>query len=225
MSAAASRRSTSPRRAGRSSASRASPRRSSVSCTDHNGHDAAYMQQWDGTKWVKVSDWIQPDEGQGASDARRGGQGLRRRRTPAGRSAPKLATSRRKPTCIAIASPRRRGRRRFLVGSGCGSMCRRRARDIRRRAQAETHPLGQQHRGDLRSRHPGAEGRVARRAEGRHRGAARRQRRRQDHHAEGDLQPAARRARRRHQGLDRVRRRRGAGPARPTSWCGAAASR
>lgn len=31
-----------------------------VSCTDHNGHHAAYMQQWDGTKWVKVSDWIQP---------------------------------------------------------------------------------------------------------------------------------------------------------------------
>jgi branched-chain amino acid transport system substrate-binding protein len=31
-----------------------------VSCTDHNGHQAAYMQQWDGTKWVKVSDWITP---------------------------------------------------------------------------------------------------------------------------------------------------------------------
>ena len=32
----------------------------SVSCTDHNGHHAAYVQQWDGTKWVKVSDWIDP---------------------------------------------------------------------------------------------------------------------------------------------------------------------
>jgi branched-chain amino acid transport system substrate-binding protein len=32
----------------------------SVSCKDHNGHHAAYMQQWDGTKWVKVSDWIMP---------------------------------------------------------------------------------------------------------------------------------------------------------------------
>jgi branched-chain amino acid transport system substrate-binding protein len=31
-----------------------------VNCTDHNGHHAAYMQQWDGTKWVKVSDWIAP---------------------------------------------------------------------------------------------------------------------------------------------------------------------
>ena len=31
-----------------------------VNCTDHNGHGPAYMQQWDGTKWVKVSDWIQP---------------------------------------------------------------------------------------------------------------------------------------------------------------------
>jgi branched-chain amino acid transport system substrate-binding protein len=33
---------------------------SGVSCTDHNGHGSAYMQQWDGTKWVKISDWISP---------------------------------------------------------------------------------------------------------------------------------------------------------------------
>jgi len=32
----------------------------SVSCSDHNGHASAYVQQWDGTKWVKVSDWIAP---------------------------------------------------------------------------------------------------------------------------------------------------------------------
>jgi branched-chain amino acid transport system substrate-binding protein len=31
-----------------------------VNCSDHNGHHAAYMQQWDGKKWVKVSDWIAP---------------------------------------------------------------------------------------------------------------------------------------------------------------------
>jgi branched-chain amino acid transport system substrate-binding protein len=31
-----------------------------ITCTDHNGHGPAYMQQWDGTKWVKVSDWISP---------------------------------------------------------------------------------------------------------------------------------------------------------------------
>jgi len=31
-----------------------------VSCTDHNGHQAAYLQQWDGTKWTKISDWITP---------------------------------------------------------------------------------------------------------------------------------------------------------------------
>ena len=40
--------------------------------------------------------------------------------------------------------------------------------------------------------------------EGRHRGAAGRQRRRQVHDAEVDLQPAARRARRGHQGLDHL---------------------
>jgi branched-chain amino acid transport system substrate-binding protein len=31
-----------------------------VNCSDHNGHGSAYMQQWDGTKWVKISDWIVP---------------------------------------------------------------------------------------------------------------------------------------------------------------------
>ena len=31
-----------------------------VSCTDHSGHQAAYMQQWDGSKWVKITDWIAP---------------------------------------------------------------------------------------------------------------------------------------------------------------------
>ena len=80
------------------------------------------------------------------------------------------------------------------------------------RRQGGRDPVGQQYRGDLRSRHPGAEGRVARRAQGRHCRAARRQRRRQDHDAEGDLQSSAFRARRRDQGLDRVRGPGGAGP-------------
>src|SRR5690348_8820947 len=31
-----------------------------VTCDDHNGHSPAYLQQWDGTKWVKASDWIEP---------------------------------------------------------------------------------------------------------------------------------------------------------------------
>jgi branched-chain amino acid transport system substrate-binding protein len=31
-----------------------------VNCTDHNGHAPAYMQQWDGAKWVKITDWIAP---------------------------------------------------------------------------------------------------------------------------------------------------------------------
>jgi len=31
-----------------------------IACDDHNGHNAAYMAKWDGTKWVKGSDWIQP---------------------------------------------------------------------------------------------------------------------------------------------------------------------
>ena len=31
-----------------------------VTCKDHNGHGSVYIQQWDGHKWVKVSDWISP---------------------------------------------------------------------------------------------------------------------------------------------------------------------
>jgi branched-chain amino acid transport system substrate-binding protein len=31
-----------------------------VNCSDHNGHGPAYVQQWDGTKWVKITDWITP---------------------------------------------------------------------------------------------------------------------------------------------------------------------
>jgi branched-chain amino acid transport system substrate-binding protein len=31
-----------------------------VSCSDHNGHQSAFLQQWDGAKWVKVSEWIVP---------------------------------------------------------------------------------------------------------------------------------------------------------------------
>jgi branched-chain amino acid transport system substrate-binding protein len=31
-----------------------------ISCSDHNGHQPTFVQEWDGTKYVKVSDWIQP---------------------------------------------------------------------------------------------------------------------------------------------------------------------
>ena len=31
-----------------------------VTCANHNGHGSAFMQQWDGKKWVKISDWISP---------------------------------------------------------------------------------------------------------------------------------------------------------------------
>ncbi len=31
-----------------------------VSCADHNGHQATYLQQWDGSNWVKISDWVAP---------------------------------------------------------------------------------------------------------------------------------------------------------------------
>ncbi|MGE4244912.1 MAG: ABC transporter substrate-binding protein [Parvibaculaceae bacterium] len=31
-----------------------------VSCEDHNGHHAVYMQEWDGKQWKKISDWFDP---------------------------------------------------------------------------------------------------------------------------------------------------------------------
>ena len=31
-----------------------------VSCDDHNGHHKVYVAEWDGTKWTKGSDWIEP---------------------------------------------------------------------------------------------------------------------------------------------------------------------
>ena len=35
--------------------------RSRLTCADHNSHSATFVQQWDGAKWVKVSDRIPPD--------------------------------------------------------------------------------------------------------------------------------------------------------------------
>lgn len=31
-----------------------------VSCGDHNGHNKVYVAEWDGSKWTKGSDWIEP---------------------------------------------------------------------------------------------------------------------------------------------------------------------
>lgn len=33
-----------------------------VTCADHEGDGAIRFQQWDGTKWVMISDWIKSDQ-------------------------------------------------------------------------------------------------------------------------------------------------------------------
>lgn len=33
----------------------------SITCQDHEGGGQMLMQQWDGAKWVKISDWLAPD--------------------------------------------------------------------------------------------------------------------------------------------------------------------
>ena len=48
-----------------------------TTCADHNSHSATFIQQWDGAKWVKVTDPSRRKR-QGAAAARRGRQGLRR---------------------------------------------------------------------------------------------------------------------------------------------------
>jgi branched-chain amino acid transport system substrate-binding protein len=42
-----------------------------LTCTDHNGHRAAFLQEWDGAKWVKVTNPIEPmtDRVKGQLDA------------------------------------------------------------------------------------------------------------------------------------------------------------
>ena len=32
-----------------------------VTCQDHSGHSLVYVQQWNGSKWVKASDWTAPE--------------------------------------------------------------------------------------------------------------------------------------------------------------------
>jgi branched-chain amino acid transport system substrate-binding protein len=34
-----------------------------VTCSDHEGHGLVTFQQWDGTQWHRISDWIAPDWG------------------------------------------------------------------------------------------------------------------------------------------------------------------
>ena len=31
-----------------------------VTCEDHNGHHKVYVAEWDGAKWTKGSDWMDP---------------------------------------------------------------------------------------------------------------------------------------------------------------------
>ena len=31
-----------------------------ITCTDHNGHRPTFIQEWDGSKYVKASDWLEP---------------------------------------------------------------------------------------------------------------------------------------------------------------------
>ena len=171
-----------------------------VSCADHEGARTGRIQTWDGKNWKITSDWYTSDDNVIAPMVKE--------------AAAKYAAEKKiTPGCLHQLMP-------VPVDTDRNAQEAARAASFRLAATARTASrpraaaapilVGQQHRGRLRPRHPGAQGRVARGAQGRDRGAARRQRRRQVDHAQGDLQPAVGRARRGHQGLDRVRRRRGA---------------
>ena len=151
----------------------ASPRRSSVTCTDHNGHHAAYMQQWDGTKWVKVSDWIAPMKDKVRPLLEAAAKDYVDEEPAAGRSAPSLrqvVVTRSNRLSRARAGERRASRSRTLPDAVADDALRERRADdgnastAQPTAAADRILVGQQYRGDLRPRHPGAQGRVARRA-------------------------------------------------------------
>ena len=63
-----------------------------LTCADHNGHSATSFHQWDGAKWVKVSDHHARD-GHGRAAHRRSRQGLRGEERVAG-AASRATTSR-----------------------------------------------------------------------------------------------------------------------------------
>ena len=86
-----------------------------VSCEDHNGHNKAFMAQWDGTKYVKGSDWIEPMKDKVRPLIERPRKEYAAR-TPVGRSAPSL----RQVELISFIPPRDAGRvasERERVGS------------------------------------------------------------------------------------------------------------
>ena len=185
-----------------------------VSCADHEGARTGRIQTWDGKNWKITSDWYTSDDSVIAPMVKEAAAKIRgREEDHAGLPGHQLMAvpveQARDAQGAAVAAA-------FRYGAG---------ETASRRPLPCANPRGQQYRSGLRSRHPGAQGRVARGAAGRDRGAARRQRRRQVDHAQGDLQPAFGRARRGHQGLDRLRRRARCMRSPPTSWCGAAASR
>ena len=86
------------RRAGRSSASRTSARPMHVTCTDHNGHSPAYYAAVGRQAVAQGLRLDRADEGKGRCRCWMRRPPTTSRRTPAGRSAPRLATRRRELT-------------------------------------------------------------------------------------------------------------------------------
>ena len=165
----------------RRSASRASCSRSRPRCVDHGARAGRASTPGTARSGRFTSDWYEADEQilkpmiEAAAEKYAAEKKLTRRK----REDCQTELRSRLPMCA-------------LHRSGAGLEPGRSESDIQH-GTATRHPARRQrHRGDLQPRDPRAEGRVAHGARGRHRRAARRQRRRQDHDAEGDLQPAAR---------------------------------
>ena len=193
-----------------------------LACQDHQGADIARVQQWDGKEWKIISDYYKADQTILDPMVKERGQVRRGEEDHAARllqgelsqvaaeaaSAPSQRAARRRPRKLpdllrAVAVGRSSGGRRCSVSADespwhCRTPQPRTATDFLSVNNIEViydHVILV------------LKGVSLAVPQGRHRRAARRQRRRQDHDAEGDLQPAARRARRGDQGLDRVRRR------------------
>ena len=163
-----------------------------VTCANHRGPGVGLMTQWDAEAktWVKLTDFIASDEERDPAADRGGRRRLPRRDRRRAARLPGAA----EPAC-----PRPAGRGLPLEDAAMLDARRATLLEVNNIEVIYDHVI-------LVLKGVSLSG-----PRGRHHRAARRQRRRQDHDAEGDLEPAALRARRDHQGphpLPRRERRR-----------------
>ena len=121
-----------------------------VSCADHEGARTGRIQTWDGKNWKITSDWYTSDDNVIAPMVKEAAAKYAAEK----KITPGLPGDQLMPVPVEPIATRGRRRQRRLL---------RRCRMAAVAAAAAPILVGQQHRGRLQPRHPGAQGRVARR--------------------------------------------------------------